>query len=339
RDRARGPARHDAPDHAAALRLRRLRPAGDDARQQPVGSPGAGAHLGAVARHAPHRRVGRRPRRRRADARRPRAPVRVGGDGARGVPGDRSGAAQAPPRRRACRTGGLVAALEETQFQLGRVVFGRDLPIEVRVFEVGAAEAELGDTDLPGQDGMVFGRDAKRGSDITFELSVLRRDPDEARALFGELAAEWDAAAARRTPRRVVALRIRQPGSRTVVVYGRPRSLEVTSSAALRKVGRIDATATFQAADSLFYGEVGEEGAARQITLTLVASAGGGIVWPVTWPITWGTQGQRQDAVVNRGDAPTWPVITIYGPVANPSVELVGTGRVLRLDTTLAFDR
>jgi len=232
-----------------------------------------------------------------------------------------------------------VAALEETQFQLGRVVFGRDLPIEVRVFEVGAAEAELGDTDLPGQDGIVFGRDAKRGSDITFELSVLRRDPDEARALFGELAAEWDAAAARRTPRRVVALRIRQPGSRTVVVYGRPRSLEVTSSAALRKVGRIDATATFQAADSLFYGEVGEEGAARQITLTLVASAGGGIVWPVTWPITWGTQGQRQDAVVNRGDAPTWPVITIYGPVANPSVELVGTGRVLRLDTTLAFDR
>lgn len=42
---------------------------------------------------------------------------------------------------------------------------------------------------------------------------------------------------------------------------------------------------------------------------------------------------------MNRGDAPSWPVITFHGPVAQPSIELVGTGRRLSLDTTLAYDR
>ncbi|TMZ68547.1 hypothetical protein EMG21_28460 [Klebsiella pneumoniae] len=59
----------------------------------------------------------------------------------------------------------------------------------------------------------------------------------------------------------------------------------------------------------------------------------------MTWPVVWGAQGVRQDAVVNTGDSPSWPVVTFHGPVSNPSIELVGAGRVLRLDTTLAHDR
>lgn len=229
--------------------------------------------------------------------------------------------------------------LEESQFEIGGYRFGRDLPIEVTVFDIADADAQVGDLDLPGQDGTVFGRDTKTGSELTFELSVNTRNPEQAKAEWSELGTRWDAVVARRTPRRVVPLRIRVPGERTVLVYGRPRSLERTSTLALMKVGRIDGVATFQAADAYFYDDSGPEGGQRSITLTLVASAGGGIEWPVTWPLVWGSQGARQDTVINRGDSPSWPVITFHGPVANPSIELVGTGRSLRLDTTLAFDR
>ncbi|MEU3020085.1 hypothetical protein ABZ635_22120 [Nocardiopsis sp. NPDC007018] len=210
------------------------------------------------------------------------------------------------------------------------------------MFDIGAAEAQVGDLDLPGQDGTVFGRDTKVGVELTFELSVNTRAPDQAKREWGELATRWDASQVRRSPRAVVPLRVRTPGDRTVVVYGRPRSLERTSSLALMKVGRIDGVATFQAADAYFYDDTGPDGevGAHSIALTLVASAGdGGIVWPVTWLVVWGSQGVRQDTVVNRGDSPSWPVITFHGPVAQPSIELVGTGRRLTLDTTLAFDR
>lgn len=228
--------------------------------------------------------------------------------------------------------------LEESQFEVDGYRFGRDLPIEVTTFDVGAAELEVGDLSLPGQDGLAFGRDTRSGAELTLELSVNTADPDAAKAEWSELARRWDAAAVRRSPRRVVPLRIRMPGQRIVVAYGRPRDLERTSTLALVKVGRIDGVATWQCADPYFYAE-GPEGGARSITLTLVTDAGGGITWPVTWPIVWGSQGERQDVVVNRGDSPTWPVITIHGPVAQPSIELVGTGRRLSLDTTLAYDR
>lgn len=230
--------------------------------------------------------------------------------------------------------------LEESQFEIDGYRFGRDLPIEVTTFDIGAAEAQVGDLDLPGQDGTVFGRDTKTGVELTFELSVLTRTPEQAKHEWGELATRWDAPQVRRSPRAVVPLRMRQPGDRSVVVWGRPRSLERTSTLALMKVGRVDGVATFQTADAYFYDDVGGgEGGARSITLTLVASGGSGIVWPVEWPAVWGSQGERQDAVVNRGDSPSWPVITFYGPVAQPSIEIVGTGRRLSLDTTLAYDR
>lgn len=233
-----------------------------------------------------------------------------------------------------------MAVLAESQFELDGYVFGRDMPVNVAVFDVGGPEAELGDLALPGRDGTVFGRDTKQGPELVFEVNVLHRDPDAAKAEWAQLASRWDAPALRARPGEVAALRMRLPGSRTVVTYGRPRTLERTSSLALLKQGRIDATATFQCAGSRFYADGEQPGTGvRSITLDLVTDAGGGITWPVTWPIVWGAAGERQDAVVNSGEAPSWPVITFHGPVAQPSLELVGTGRALRLDTTLAFDR
>jgi len=229
--------------------------------------------------------------------------------------------------------------LREQQWELDGVTFGYGTGIEVREFEVGPPDIETGDLQMPGQDGTVFGRDTHSGRTLTWELFTSRQyAPGPARERWSELQSKWGNPTRRLRARTVMPLRFRLRGDRTVVVYGRPRRFEAPDAGMLRQ-GHVEFIADFKCADAYFYDDSGEEGGSRSITLTLVASAGSGIVWPVTWPIVWGSQGVRQDTVINRGDSPSWPVITFHGPVANPSIELVGTGRSLRLDTTLAFDR
>jgi hypothetical protein len=233
-----------------------------------------------------------------------------------------------------------MAELAESQWELGGIIFGADCPVDVADFDPGAAEQQLGDVRLPGQDGIVFGRDTRSGPLMVWEMFTTDTDPAAGRAAWRALAAVWDAPAVRAAPRAVMPLRMRLPGGPTVVVYGRPRRLEVAESNLLR-VGRLQLVADFQCADSTYYSDAdgGGAGGEHTITLTLVASGGAGVTWPVTWPIAWAPAGQRQDAVVNAGDTPSWPVITIRGPVAQPSLELVGTGLSLRLDTTVAYDQ
>lgn len=226
--------------------------------------------------------------------------------------------------------------LGEQQWELDGVVFGLGTGIEVRDFDLGAPDIETGDVTLPGRDGVVFGRDTHGARTLVWELFTARSwDATAARALWAELARAWGNPA-RAQPRAVIPLRMRLPGGETVVAYGRPRRFAADPEMA--RQGHVEAQAEFVAADSGFYAD-GDGGAERSITLTLVAAAGSGIVWPVTWPIVWGAQGERQDAVTNFGDAATWPVITFHGPVAQPSVEIVATGARFRLDATLAHDQ
>lgn len=227
-----------------------------------------------------------------------------------------------------------MAELEQSQFELDGVVFGRNCPVEVAEFLWGAPEIEDGDVNLPGQDGTVFGRDTWGGAALTWELTSAGQFTAQAcRAAWRELAQVWATRALRATPRAVMALRLRIWGGSTVVAYGRPRRLEAGNTAMIR-AGVVEYAADFRTADSMFYSDT-----EYTLTLDLVADAGGGVILPATWPLVLAPAGERQDAVVVSGDAPTWPVLTIRGPVAQPSLELVGTGRSLRLDATLAYDQ
>lgn len=223
--------------------------------------------------------------------------------------------------------------LGERQLELGGVVFGDLTPIQVDDVDLGDADVRLGDRDTPHHDGGQFGLDYRDGRTISVDLWTDTTTAADARSAWSALRRVWSADTVRATSRAVVPLRLRMPGSDTVRVYGRPRRL-TPATQRMRDAGLVDLVGTFQTADRLFYAD-----AAHSITLTLVTTGGGGITWPVEWPITWAPGGTRQDSVINRGEAATWPVITIRGPVAQPSVELVGSGRRLRLDTTLAFDR
>ena len=223
-----------------------------------------------------------------------------------------------------------MAELSSNQFELGGVVFGDFTPRQVTDFDPGDSTLRDGDTASPGEDGIQFGLDHVDGRLLTWELFADATDAPSARAAMVPLETAWDARAVRDSPRAVLPLRMRLPGHQTVRVYGRPRKM-TPANLRSRPDGVADYVATFQTADAVFYGDV-----EHSVDLSLIAAGGGGITWPVTWPVTWAPGAQRQDAVVNTGELPAWPVITIRGPVAQPRVAFLESGAEVRLDVSLA---
>lgn len=62
----------------------------------------------------------------------------------------------------------------------------------------------------------------------------------------------------------------------------------------------------------------------------------GGTTWPVTWPLSWGTAAAGGTLnCVNAGKATTFPVLTITGPIDNPTVQNVTTGQFITFAITL----
>ncbi|MGW9637431.1 hypothetical protein [Nocardiopsis alba] len=230
----------------------------------------------------------------------------------------------------------MTMPLEEGQFSVGGVVFGRGCPVEVSDFLPGAPDAEENDTTRPFTDGTVFGIDRQAGPVHTWELNTSGAyTAAECLSAWQQLAAAWNNPALRSRPRAVTELRARVYGGEEVVCFGRPRALDAVATQLIR-AGVVEFSADFRAVDSSFYSATPES----DLILDLVTSGGGGVTWPVTWPITWGeSPGQRQDALHNPGPNPVWPVITIEGPVAQPSISILGTDITVYLDATLAYDQ
>ncbi|PRX91991.1 hypothetical protein [Allonocardiopsis opalescens] len=223
--------------------------------------------------------------------------------------------------------------LEPRQFELDGFVFGDFTPMQVDAFDPGGKPATTaGDVANPVGDGVVFGYDRVGGMLLTWDLWTDCADEAEARAQWSAMASRWDARSARRTPRDVVPLRLRTPGGADRVVYGRPRRLE-PASVALIADGLVDLVADFQCSDYAFYDDV-----ASSVVLSLVPDMSGGLSIPFTPPVQLAPiQDSDSDQLRNAGDLPTWPVITIQGPIVNPSITFVG-GSSIQLVTTLAFD-
>lgn len=60
-----------------------------------------------------------------------------------------------------------------------------------------------------------------------------------------------------------------------------------------------------------------------------------GFGFPLRFPLQLTGSSRRADTVLNSGDMETWPTFVFEGPLTNPSVEYVGTGRKLRLTTPI----
>ncbi len=76
------------------------------------------------------------------------------------------------------------------------------------------------------------------------------------------------------------------------------------------------------------------------LTLALPASLGG-LTWPTAWPASWGTAGSGGTVTAtNAGTIESRPLLTILGPIDNPTVQNNTTGQSFTwLGSLLATDR
>jgi hypothetical protein len=192
--------------------------------------------------------------------------------------------------------------------------------------EVGTADITNGDLQRPGGDGNLFGVDTRAGTTVTFNIEVNGQTEAESWTLLQGLASAWRADEISKTPD-AVAMLTSHTGR---VAFGRPRRFK--QDLALTPFGITAVTCDFATADDLWYGPQ------QQAVVTLVPAPGGGLIAPLAAPLATTESSDRSQTFTVDGLLPVWPVITITGPITNPTVEVVGQFK-LGLNVTLASDQ
>ncbi|GHF33722.1 hypothetical protein GCM10010218_13530 [Streptomyces mashuensis] len=204
-------------------------------------------------------------------------------------------------------------------------------------FEITYGDIDTGDTPMPRADGVRFGQDWKSAATITFEVGV--DAVDDAPTQHGRHGANldrlsvmgqvWDAEALRLRFATPAVLSTVQ-GGRARRFYGRPRKWAPAASKLTRQ-GYTPVACTFVCQDDTAYDEV--EQVAR---IDIQPPPHPGLVGPLTTPLTMTgrSKGVVQGDRIVGGTKPTWPVITIYGPITQPACEVVDWWKV-NLDLTL----
>ncbi|MFD3815105.1 hypothetical protein ACFWRZ_08565 [Streptomyces rubiginosohelvolus] len=218
-------------------------------------------------------------------------------------------------------------------------------------------DPEIGDQDLPGEDGVRMGRDYQRSASVTLELGVdtvdypaVRWYPPNMLGGAGRLIGSWpknpmflpllksaggtpeswnvDAVAMLRqvwradslrgNPSRVAALVYTRAG-RSRSLYGRPRNFEIGSEKFTAQ-GYTPVIAKFTAVDDRFYGSTAKQEELWDYYRPAPSPRPGRPTWP---PVpTW--EAKRTATLGVAGDLPVHPSITIYGPCTNPKVTIIG---------------
>ncbi|UNO42164.1 phage tail domain-containing protein [Streptomyces sp. MST-110588] len=224
--------------------------------------------------------------------------------------------------------------LSEWQIDFGGVLIGHKTVVSISDVEgLGAAELRTQDVLNPVDDGAFPGVDLYAPRTVRIEAGI-RTAGDPAAAL--DKLAEIEAVAAnpsiRRTAGALAQLRLRWPGRGTKVLFGRIRRAEaVSTSQAIH--GWIPLDLEFTALDPRLHDDE-----VSSVTLPLdISNTTEGFTAPIVAPITTGiaTPETRPGWVINDGTTGAWPTIRISGPVTNPRILHVDSGRVLNLDVTL----
>jgi hypothetical protein len=156
---------------------------------------------------------------------------------------------------------------------------------------------------------------------------------------YSALAGAWNDPSVRLTDNTVQVLRGYYPGSNVVRrCYGRGRKIVPTYGMVYQ--GVVPFTAQFQAADTIWYSDI-----PTVLNLTQRPSFFGTITPPLTPPYQLAASNIfQQNAIVNTGSLPTWPVITITGPISYPGLVFVNTpvsigyNGVMKATDTLVID-
>lgn len=73
-----------------------------------------------------------------------------------------------------------------------------------------------------------------------------------------------------------------------------------------------------------------------QSNQTIVPPSGGGVVLPFIVPVVIGAQTGGNGVCINNGTAETYPVLTLTGPLTNPTIQNITTGDFITLNITIA---
>lgn len=201
-------------------------------------------------------------------------------------------------------------------------VFPQDAPPEVSNISIDDQDASR-----PRGDGVLFGQDYRDGTTVTFDIQVDGGDSEaEANRLLQVLAKAWRGDYARATPGRMMVLTSHTGRE----AFGRPRRFQPKYD--LTPFGLTAVTCDFQTADDLWYDPE------DMTTIKLIPDVGGGLIAPLASPLSTTASSDRSQVVTVGGTLPTWPVITLTGPITNPEIEVVGRFR-LAFNISLAADQ
>jgi hypothetical protein len=180
---------------------------------------------------------------------------------------------------------------------------------------INGGDDRSGDVGRVREDGLSLGEDYKGGKTVSFEVSVLtdgEADPTLAGSdALATFEAVWRNQKFRNSSTAYAVLRS-VVGGRTRRAYGRPRRYdEVVGN--LTKKGVTPVVCDFLVPDGTWYDDL-EDSQAFSITPPSTS----GLVAPLVTPLTTTTISVNAVGMTVGGKLPTWPVITIHGPVINP---------------------
>lgn len=194
---------------------------------------------------------------------------------------------------------------------------------------LGSPELRTVEVDLPNEDGITFGREFQGARRWTLTGSVKGGDPnrpsndaevEEAWEALSDLVAAWDNAVPRQEQRDVTELQFKRPGRETMVMYGRPERIDPDTSVSF--AGHIKYTALFRQSDPYYYSTTEQTtGIGVQIPYS------GGLLYTedmeaLQLPFVTSASVERLGSFFNSGNANSWSIITMQGPVLNPTIQL-----------------
>lgn len=191
--------------------------------------------------------------------------------------------------------------------------------------DFGDPERENQDSSLPGVDGSFFGIDTTAGQTLAFGLTAVGEDDAESDALYAAFRRTWRAASIRATPGATATLTA--PSGRST--FGRPR--RITPTVFPTDAGVVGITADFATSSDLWYGDE------DSLQVPFAITQAGGFVFPLVFPLVSRGYTTAANTFTVLGEEPTWPVVTIRGPVLNPTVSVAGQF-TFTAQTSLAFD-
>lgn len=189
------------------------------------------------------------------------------------------------------------------------------------------AGMRVNDLARPNRDGLIPGADYYGGRDLSFEVMVAGGSHAATEAAIADLAAAFARSAV------PVPIDVRVAGNPGEYrLFGKPRGVVVAFS-------RQDFTGAavarcqchFTATDPVRYSL-----SESSLVLSLAAT-GTGLEYPVEYPVVYGgTGGAGQGDAVNGGSADVDWFATFTGPLTNPRIEHVNSGRFMRVVASVA---